>query len=340
VKAMLHAVLILAAALVVAGCPKKDEVVVRTGEGKELGEVAIDSDPPALLPGGFVALAYGDAKKIFASPFGLKILKMLKQRAPIPTSAGFEPERDIDRAWVGTYSMQGIDVVAVVSGRFDPKRIEQAAASQPQTPLGGAVVVSEYAGRRLYTVQNIGFVVLTPRTVLVGTETAMRRALDRIKEGRVRRQIPDWLDALLKTPNAPIVVGSDLRRNPVPEAVRAQLPFVEKLETIRLVANFEAPGLNVAGTLGYEDEQAAQTGVAALNDLYRNLDRYGWILALLQIPQPLKRLDARAEANEGKLVAELDGQAITVLLDRLDSFLGDSLGSSTIDATTTAPVAP
>ena len=57
-----------------AGCAKKDDVIVKTGEGKEMGEVAIDSDPLALLPSSAIAVLVVDAKPLFASQFGTKLL--------------------------------------------------------------------------------------------------------------------------------------------------------------------------------------------------------------------------------------------------------------------------
>jgi hypothetical protein len=326
--------------LVLAACGgKKDEVVVQTA-GTELGESDIDRDPLALLPGGFVGLVYVDAKKTVASPFGKKLVTLAQAQLPVPASAGFEPSRDIDRAWIGLYSMQGVDVAAVVSGRFDRAKIEKAAAAQEKTPLGGPVVVSTYAGRKLYTVQNLGFSLLTQHTALLGNETGMRRALDRMKEGRVKRQIPSWLQSMLETPNAPMVIGVDLRANPVPDAARQQLPFLNGLETARVLGNFEPPGLNFAGTLSYPDEQAAQKGAASVTQIAQNLDSYGWILALLQIEQPVRKLQARAEGKDTQFVLGVDGEGISRLLDRLQQFLGTPQNRGPVDATTSPAVKP
>jgi hypothetical protein len=71
-------------ALAVAGCPKKDEVIIQTAEGKELTAADIDRDPLALLPGGMVGLAYVDAQKLFASQFGQKLLTIARARSPVP----------------------------------------------------------------------------------------------------------------------------------------------------------------------------------------------------------------------------------------------------------------
>ncbi len=52
------------------------------------------------------------------------------------------------------------------------------------------MVKSSYAGRSLYTAGNMGFTVLTQKTLLFGNDTGIRRALDRIQEGRAKRQQP------------------------------------------------------------------------------------------------------------------------------------------------------
>src|SRR5262249_41694159 len=151
------------------------------------------------------------------------------QELPLPASAGFEPKRDLERVYTGVYSMSGADVAGVAIGAFDKDKIEAAADGTQKTPLGVPVTKSSYADRTLYTAGNVGFTVLTSRTALFGNDTGIRRALDRIKEGRAKRQLPPWMDKLLSTPNAPLVVGADLTSQPLPDAARSQLPFLEGL---------------------------------------------------------------------------------------------------------------
>jgi len=304
-------------AFALAGCPKKDEVIIETAEGKDLTAADIDRDPLALLPSGMVGLVYVDAQKLFASQFGEKLLTIARARSPVPDAAGFDPARDLKYAYVGLYSLEGADVAAVAIGNFDKEKIERAAESNPRTPLGSPVVKGSYAGRTTYTANNIGFVVLTKQTVLFGNETGMRRMLDRIKEGRVARQVPQWMLELLQRRNAPVIGGADLRTQPVTDAVRQEAAFLNGLETTRVLGNFEPPGLNVAGTLTYGDAQGAQLGAAALKELHQKLQNYGWIMALLNIAQPVKKLDVVVKDREAQFVAGVDGQAIGQLLDKL-----------------------
>ena len=313
----------IALAALTLGCPKKDEIV-RPTVGPKLPDAEIDRDPLALLPGGMVGLVYVDAKQLFAAPFGQKLLAVLRSRSPLPAAAGFDPGRDVDRAYIGFYSMQGADVAAVVQGRFDAQRIEQAASGTATTPLGAPVVRAEYAGHSLYVARNLGFVVLTPRSVLIGNETAIRRALDRIKEGRAVRRVPDWLVKLIETPDVPMAGGGDLRVQPTTEAVRQELQFLNGLETIRMLGNFKDPGLNFAGTLSYETEEAAQKGAGALTELKTTLQTYGWLIALLGVSQPVRRLEAQPKGKEAQFVVGIDGQAIGQLLDKLASFTSDA----------------
>ncbi|MEB2322804.1 MAG: hypothetical protein OZ921_09835, partial [Sorangiineae bacterium] len=220
----------------------------------------------------------------------------------------------------------------------DPAAIEQAAGSTEGTPLGAPVVASSYAGRKLYTARNLGFVVLTPRTVLLGDETGIRRALDRIKEGRVSRRVPGWMEALLKTPNVPLVLGFNLRGQPLTESAREQLPFLQGLETARMLGNFQPPGMNVAGTLSYESETAAQAGAANVTALRELLKTYGFLMSLLGVSQPFQKLDARAQGSDAQFVAELDGRALDSLIDKASAYLGVPFQPKYIDATTTPSV--
>src|SRR4051812_31995995 len=112
--------------LSLAGCPKTEDVIVHTGAGKEKTAVEIDTDPLALLPGGAITVGVLDMEALFASQFGDKLLEVARRRAPVPEAAGFDPKRDLKKAYFGVYSMQGADVAGVAVGNFDPKKIEAA----------------------------------------------------------------------------------------------------------------------------------------------------------------------------------------------------------------------
>jgi hypothetical protein len=175
--------------------------------------------------------------------------------------------------------------------------------------------------------------VLTSHTVLAGNETGIRRALDRIKEGRVTRQIPAWLDKLAQTPNAAVIGGADLRAQPISEAVTKELVFLNGVQTVRGVGNFEPPGMNLAGSLSYADEQAALAGADGLQKLQQTLQNYGWIMAIIGIAQPVRTLQAQAQGKEAKFVIGLDGAAIGKLLDKAQDFMAVPPSAEPVPAT-------
>jgi len=304
-----------------ASCAAHEDVVVKTGADKKLSDAQIDADPVALLPGSAVGVAYLDAKKCLASPFGAKLLAVTERRMPLPASAGFEPERDLEALWVGLYSMQGADVAGVAIGTFDRQKIEAAADGTQKTPLGLPVTKSTYAGHTLYTAGETGFTVLTSRVALFGNDVGVRRAIDRAEEGRAKKQLPKYMKDLLATPNAPLVVAGDLTSNPVPAAAREQLSFTEGLETLALVGNFEEPGINLAGTLSYGDAATAERGAQNLLAVRGTLDRYAPFLALVGIPQPIRRLEAKPREKTVGFVMAVDGSAIAVVLDKAQELM-------------------
>lgn len=324
---------LVALALVLGGCPKKDEVVVQTAAGKGLTAAEIDQDPFALLPSGAVGLVVIRAQQMFASAFGQKLLEIAKARAPFPASAGFDPQRDLQQLAIGAYSMSGANMVAVATGTFNKQAIEQTASGTARTPLGLPVTASSYAGRTLYTSATVGFVVLTSHTALLGDETGIRRALDRIQEGRVSNQLPDWFQKLLKTPNAAFAAGFDLGTHPVTDAMRQQLPFLEGMQTARMLGNFQPPGVNIAGTLTYSDEKGAQAGAANLLQLQQTLQSWGPIMQLVGITQPIKQLQAEAHGKDAQFVVGLDGAAVGQLLDKAATALGVPSQPNVIPAT-------
>jgi hypothetical protein len=307
------AVLVLA---MVFGCSKAPDVVAYTPAEKE-AEPAVDADPLALLPSGMIGLVALDMKPLLGASFGGEIATLSERFAPLPKSAEFDPKRDVDRVIIASYSLQGVDYIGVARGRFKPAAIENAAKSGESSPLGAPITLSTYAGRSLITVQDAAFTVLSERTVLFGNPTALQRALDRIQEGRVERKLPNWLDKLLATPNAPIVAGLDLAGQPAPDALRRQLSFLEGLETARVVGNYEPPGVNLAGTLTYGEAAAAERGALSLNRMQDLMARYEWVFKALGVGQPLERLQAEPRDKEATFVVAINGDFLKQLLVRL-----------------------
>lgn len=315
---------VLGAALAVGSsfaCSHKQDVVVKTGEDKKLGEAQIDADPVPLLPGGAVGVLSIDAQALYGSTFGDRVRAVVEKRLPLPPSADFDPKRDLDHVWLGFYSMQLADLAGVAVGHFEPKKIEASADGVQPTALGVPVVKTSYAGRTLYTAGTVGFSILTTKTALVGNDTGMRRALDRIQEGRVRRQLPEYMEKLLASSKAPIIGGFDFTSNPLPDATRQELAFLKGVKTLAVVGNFDDPGLNLAGTLSYEDADSAQRGAQNLISLRMLVDRYAPFLALLGIAKPIRQLDAEPKDKDVTFALAVDGTAVAALLDRAQDML-------------------
>ncbi|MDX2052026.1 MAG: hypothetical protein SFV15_06525 [Polyangiaceae bacterium] len=320
-------VLVLSLSVAIAGCAKKDEVVVHAAEGAGVSAEELERDPSALLPGRSVAVGYLDAQQLFASEFGTRLLTIWARRAPIPAGADFDPRRDLRSLYIGAYSMQGADFLGVAVGTFNPERLEAAAAASGQTPQGIPIVETRYAERRLFIADTVGFVALTPKLMLVGNPTGLRRALDRIQQRRVKREIPSWFSSQLSASSLPpIVVGADFRASPLPESVRQRFPLVVGLETVGLLGNFMPPGINLAGTFGYHDAPQALAGANNISLLYQNLSSYSLIMSLMGIGQPIRKLEVQPKDKELAVVAEIDGRAVGQLLDQADAWLNANTG--------------
>jgi hypothetical protein len=149
----------------------------------------------------------------------------------------------------------------------------------------------------------------------------MRRAIDRIRKGKLDRRLPAWLERQLAGTQAPVVMGVNLKDNPLSAATRRDLPFLNGMETLGVIANFEDPGVNLAGTATYPDASAAQQGAQSLKQLNDYLQSMGWLMALLGIAQPLKSLVTESALTEARFVAQIDGAAADRLIGQLDAFL-------------------
>ena len=320
----MKAIVLLFALVTAIGCAKRETVVTPTVAQRTLTSSDIDADPLAILPTGLVGLLRAEIPAVAKSAIGPSLLALANRMAPLPPASGFLPERDLDRIVLGLYSMQGADAAGIATGRFDPDAIKRAAAATRTTP-NGALVQSPYAGYLLYTVHNIGFCVLTSHTLLFGNETGIRRALDRIHDGRAVHEMPDWTSVLLDSARAPLALGGNLESNSLPPSATQQVPFLAGLHAFRVLGNFEAPGFNLAGSLGYETPeratQAAQEMLAS-RDLLKS---YGWMMKLVGVTQPIERLEAQSADREVSFVAALDGVAMAKLMSMVTPTLLNSL---------------
>ncbi|MEI9950552.1 MAG: hypothetical protein WDO74_16615 [Pseudomonadota bacterium] len=101
----------LFALLPLLGCSHPEDLIVQTGAGKEPSAIDLDKEPLALLPGGVVGIASVDATQLVASPLLAAACSPCSTSAyRCQPSAGFDPARDLQRLYVGLYTMQGADL--------------------------------------------------------------------------------------------------------------------------------------------------------------------------------------------------------------------------------------
>jgi hypothetical protein len=296
------------------GCGGTTDSIKPTVASRELSAQEVDADPLALLPGGFVGFVRVETPDAFRTAFGPSLANLARMLAPLPASTGFVVERDLERVFIGLYSIQGVDLAGVAVGRFDEAAIRAAAQSAVAPSANTSLVQSPYAGRTLYTVNNMGFCVLTPRTALFGSEIGIRRALDRIREGRAMRRLPAWTSDLVDPKQAPIGFGLDLRANALSDSLRQQVSFVEGLEAARARGNFAAPGLNLAASLRYPSVEQANVGAQRVTQSRELLSQAGFLLTLFGIAQPIERLEARPNGSEVDVVLSANGSTLGTLI--------------------------
>ena len=195
------------------GCGGANDSLALVG-GEQVDAATIDRDPLALLPSGIVMLGYLDATAMFRSGVGGEVEQIVNGLLPIGQESNFVPSRDVTRVYGGLYAMQGADFCAVVQGNFDAAAIRRSADARAVTVLGAPLVKSRYAGNEMYTAGNLGFVVLTPHTVITGNETGIRRALDRLRLGKLESRVPAWMIKVAETKNTTFALAGDLTGQP------------------------------------------------------------------------------------------------------------------------------
>jgi hypothetical protein len=275
---------------------------------------AIDDDPVALLPTGAMILAKLDAKTMFSSgSLGGQLGQVADRLLPLGEDAGFKASRDLDLIYVGAYSMSGADLAAVLRGVFDEDKIKAVSSK-----AGASVVASPYGGRTLYTVNNVGFTVLSKRTVVAGTETMIRRTIDRLHDGNATRSQPKWMLDTLETSNAAFASAADFANQPIGAASVGMipLPWVKGLKAARLIGDFHDPGLNIAATLTYPDSATAQS---SSEDVKRTAQAAN-LLAMLGAPQ-LKNLDIKPQDSDVQVKFAVDDAALRQFMGTVATYL-------------------
>jgi hypothetical protein len=309
---VVHAFLLSSLALASAGCggPKPDAAAPTVDARME--------DALALLPGQAIGVGTVDARAFFGSKtFGAELAKFVETYLPIGAEAGFSASRDVDRVTFASYSYQGIDVAAIVVGRFDSAKIKSTAASQTPTKGGAPLVTSQYAGRDVYTVSNVGFTLLSDTRAIVGTEQGIRRVLDRIRDGRVKRDIAPWMISTVETPSAALAVVADFATQPLPpEATRAiPLAFIKGLQAARVVGTFK-DGMRLAGSLTYPDPAAAET---ASGSVKQAMSLTKW---LTMVGIKIQNIDIKSDKSDVQVSLSVDDASLHQLMTLIPGWVG------------------
>lgn len=310
------AIATLSFASVVSACSRQGDSLVLSGDGSRLSAEEIDKDPIALLPGGAIGLGYVDAQAAYQSQMGAAFASFTAAALPLGPESNFDARRDVQKVWLGFYSLQGADVAAVVQGNFDPEAIKASVGRGTPTMLGAPLTKLNYAGNDVYVAGDVGFVVATKHTVIAGNETGIRRVLDRIRDKRVRRDVSEWMLQLIETPKASIVGVADLTTQGSVAAAAQQAPFLSGLKVARVLGNFQPPGINFAGALTYPDAATAASGGQSLQQLAQ-LASWTSLLALIGIKPPIQEMKVNVEKTDVQFIISIDSQGASGLLDAM-----------------------
>jgi hypothetical protein len=278
----------------------------------------IDADPVALLPGSPVAAVHVNARALLGTSYGEALGRLVDRLVPVGEESGFLPSRDIDALWAASYGGQGVDGMAVLRGKFDEARLKDAADKRAST-RGGVVVKSSYAERDVYTVSNVGIVVLTPKTAIVGGETALRRALDRIRDGRLQRSVPSWMLDTMATAGAAFAGAADFETQPIPPEVRAQVPvaWLRNVKTAKVIGTPDS-GMRVNGHLTFASADEARGAEAGL----RQAETLAKVLSLTgAVPKP-ENTEVKTDGNSVDCSFRVDEKGLVGAVGSAQRWLG------------------
>jgi hypothetical protein len=325
---------VVALAALAAGCHNKTKagtwVATPTAP---VAAVDLDADPGALLPYGSVMVANLDAKQIANSTVGGDLVALSERILPFAKDIDFQIKRDLNRVYVGMYSFSGADALGVLSGHFDPNKIEAAANKGLNTPFG-VVVASTYANRRIYTVANTGFTVLSPKTALVGSEAAIRRALDRIQAGTVRREMAPWMGDWVAQPGYPVLLASDVTKQSFGKTITSYLPWLNGVQYVRVRGRFNPDtSYGMSGALTYPDPQRAQQAAAGFGQLKSSLTMMA-ALKIIGIDPLVRNAVVQPAGNDMQFSTVIDEKQTRQMIRLLTDWIGSGMPAP---STTPAP---
>lgn len=304
------------------GCPKTTAKVVNAPPPPQ--PVNIDADAFALMPFGAVMVASLDAKQIANSTAGGDLISLGEKLVPFAQQIDFQVKRDLDHAYIGMYSFSGADMLGVLTGTFHPDKLEAAAGKGINTPYG-IVVVSTYAGRKLYTVANQGFTMLTEHTALAGTEAAMRRALDRIQAGTIQREIAPWMADWVTQSGYAATVASDVTKQSFGKTVTSYIPWIQGVQYVRARGRFNPDGsMGISGSLTYPDAQKAQNAAQGLGSIAKSFSIMA-VLKVIGIDPLVRNLTVTPSGNDAQFATVIDEKALRNVIHLLTDWAGGSM---------------
>jgi hypothetical protein len=310
----LVASLVALAPLGCGGKPPADPTTV--GDGTV--PIDVDGDPLLLLPSGAFAAGEIDVRAWFAAGrSGAKMVTIADACNPFVDAFGVVASRDIDKITFVAFAGASLEVLGVARGTFDAAKFREAAEKKLLVADGSPVIASRYRNADLYTVANIGFSVLSGKTMLVGTEGGLRRALDRVHDGQTAGKPALNLDgellaaaqdgsplaiAYVAAPGSPaaLAVGS------LPKPAVGEL-VIDKLVGGRLKAGFAGERTRVQALLATNSAEDA-------TEVREELQRLARMYSIASLVTALPRL-AESRIEKGTDTPEMPSGASLVRVD-------------------------
>jgi hypothetical protein len=278
----------------------------------------LDGDEVALLPPGAIVAATVDVRAACENrEFGAQVSALANALLPHEVEVGLVPSRDVERVTFASYALQGADAVVVLRGRFDPAAIARAA--------GSVFAATPYSGRTLFTHGNVGFALLTSRTVLAGSGPGLRLALDRIRDGRTNPELAAPMRDTLRTKNVAAAIAADFTGAPLTALQGLPVPpWVGSVKGARGVATFQEPGVRVSGSLTFDDTSHAAAGILAVRQLASLIDA----IAVSGAVPKLGNFTSGADGSDVQVGFTIDQASLRSVLAGLPQWLPSGTSSA------------
>ena len=150
----------------------------------------------------------------------------------------------------------------------------------------------------------------------------MRRALDRIQVGTIKREMAPWMGDWVNQPGYPVLIASDVTKQSFGKTVTGFIPWIQGVQYVRARGRFNPDtSYGMSGALTYPDPQKAQAASSGFQSIKSSLTMMA-ALKLIGIDPLVRNAVVQAQGNDMQFSTVIDEKQTRQLIRLLTDWMG------------------